>query len=101
MPASAGSSGVSADASAAATTEAGGVHCSGTSCSLTLSHDDPQAKVLGTTVSLGAVQNGKATLGVAGHDVSCAQGQKVTAGPLTLTCSTVTDSSVTLTASLG
>jgi hypothetical protein len=33
--------------------------------------------------------------------VSCAQGEKVEAGPLTLECTEVTDDSVKLTASVG
>jgi hypothetical protein len=76
------------------------VDCSLTSCSITLSGDG-QVEVLGTTVSLARVENGRATLGVAGKEISCAQGEDVAAGPLTLSCTTVTDDGVTLTASLG
>ena len=41
-----------------------------------------------------------ATLSVGGASVSCAQGETVSAGPLSLTCSTVEADSVELTASL-
>ena len=77
------------------------VSCSGTSCSVTLTGDGAKADVLGSTLSLGGIANGRATLGVAGASVSCTQGQSVSAGPLHLTCSTITGDSVTLTASLG
>ena len=77
------------------------VSCSGTSCSVTLTGDGAKADVLGSTLSLGGIKNGTATLGVAGASVSCTQGQSVTAGPLHLTCSTITGNSVTLTASVG
>lgn len=88
-------------ASSAANKVGKAVDCSGTSCSVTLSSDAKQADVLGTTISFNGVQGGKATLRVGDHDVSCAQGDKVSAGPLALECTTVSDSSVTLTASLG
>lgn len=107
---SAGSGTAQSGAAASATATTGGsgaggsagngVRCSGTSCSVTLSANQ-QAEVLGTSISLGSVQNGRATLGVAGKNVSCAQGEKVSAGPLQLTCSAVTSDSVTLSASLG
>src|SRR3954447_15199087 len=52
----------SASAGATATTDEGsdnaGVNCSGNSCSLTLSGDH-QAHVLGTTIKLADVQNGR------------------------------------------
>jgi len=77
------------------------VSCSGTSCSVTLSGDGASADVLGNTVTLSGISNGKATLGAGDASVSCTQGQSVDAGPLHLTCSTITDTAVTLTASLG
>jgi hypothetical protein len=76
------------------------VDCAGNSCSVTIS-GDATANVLGTQISLGDVQNGRATLGVGDRQVSCAQGESVSAGPLTLECTTVTGDSVTLTARLG
>ena len=78
-----------------------GVDCTGTSCSLTLTGDGAQADVLGTQVSLGTVQDGRATVRVGDREVSCSQGESVSAGPLTLECTTVTADTVTLTASLG
>ena len=106
--AGAGTSGPSVGASASASIgdvgasgSAGAVDCSGTTCSVTLDTGDNQATVLGQTVSLGKVENGEATLGVAGHDVTCRQGDSVSAGPLKLTCSTVTADSVTVSAKLG
>ena len=74
--------------------------CSGTSCSVTIS-GDAQTQVLGTQISLGDVQDGRATLSVGDRQVSCSQGESVSAGPLKLECRTVTQDSVTLTASLG
>jgi hypothetical protein len=76
------------------------VSCSGTSCSVTLSGDGAQAEILGTTLSLGEVQDGRASLSVAGASVSCAEGESVTAGTLELECTSVTEDSVELTASL-
>ncbi len=81
-------------------TEAG-VACTGTSCSLTLTGDGAQADVLGTQVSLGTVQDGRATVRVGDREVSCSQGKSVSAGPLALECTTITADAVTLTASLG
>lgn len=102
---SSGSTGASTSAgstsSAGGSSTPGGVDCSGTSCSLTLSGEDAQADAFGTRISLGGVENGRATLRVGDADVSCGQGESVSAGPLTLKCTTVTADSVTLTASLG
>jgi hypothetical protein len=78
-----------------------GVDCSGNSCSVTLAGDGAEADVLGTSVVLGGVENGRATVRVGDQDLSCGQGESVSAGPLTLSCSTVTEDTVTLTASLG
>jgi hypothetical protein len=77
------------------------VNCSAGSCSLTLSGDGAQADVLGTPVTLGAVEDGRATVRVGDREVSCSQGESVSAGPLTLECTTVTADTVTMTASLG
>src|SRR3712207_3856385 len=75
--------------------------CSGSECSVTLTGSDAQVEILGTTLSYGGVQDGRATLDVGNVGVSCAQGETVNAGPLTLTCTTVEADSVELTASLG
>ena len=77
------------------------VSCSGNSCSVTLSGDGAKAKVLGSTIGFIGASNGQASVSVAGHTVSCTQGQRVSAGPLHLECTKVTDGSVELTASLG
>jgi hypothetical protein len=76
------------------------VSCSGSSCSVTLSGEGAEAEILGTTLSFDGVQDGRASLSVAGAGVSCAEGESVTAGSLELECTTVTDDSVELTASL-
>jgi hypothetical protein len=76
------------------------VSCSGSSCTVKLSGDGAEAKILGTTVTLGSVENGKASLSVGDASVSCAEGESVTAGPLDLQCSSVTEDSVELTASV-
>lgn len=76
------------------------VSCSGSSCSVTLSGEGAEAEILGTTLSFDGVADGRATLSVAGGSVSCAEGESVSAGPLQLQCSSITDDSVELTASL-
>jgi hypothetical protein len=88
-----------ADASGSAGSE-NNVDCSGTSCSVTL-NSDGQVDVLGKTIRLGSIENGRATLSVGDDSVSCTQGEDVSAGLLTVTCTAVTTHSVTLTASLG
>lgn len=77
------------------------VHCSGTSCSVTLTGDVTSVDVLGTPVTFGGVTDGQATIGVGGRRLSCRQGESVSAGPLRLTCTTVQRDRVTLTAGLG
>jgi len=77
------------------------VDCSGNSCTATLTVNDANAEILGNTLAFGGVENGRATLSVGDASVSCAQGEEVAAGPLTLTCTTVTEESVELTAGLG
>jgi hypothetical protein len=77
------------------------VTCSGGTCTVTLSGEGAEADVLGTTLTFGGVQDGKASLSVGGASVSCGEGETVTAGPLQLKCSGVTTDSVDLSASLG
>jgi hypothetical protein len=55
--------------------------------------------VLGTTISLDSISNGRANLRVGGQGVSCSEGQTVSAGSLDLTCTSVTDDTVAFTAS--
>ena len=68
---------------------------------MTLSGSDAEVEILGTSLSFGGVQDGRASLSVGNASVSCAQGETVSAGPLTLTCTTVETDSVEVTASLG
>ncbi|SDY49354.1 hypothetical protein SAMN05660209_03012 [Geodermatophilus africanus] len=75
--------------------------CSGSECTVTLSGSDAEVEILGTSLSFGGVQDGRASLSVGNASVSCAQGETVSAGPLTLTCTTVETDSVEVTASLG
>ena len=77
------------------------VSCSTSSCSVTLTGDGAEAEILGTTLTFGGTQDGRASLSVGGASVSCGEGESVTAGPLQLTCTSVTDDAVELTASLG
>jgi hypothetical protein len=77
------------------------VDCAGTSCSVTLSGDGAEAEVLGTPIVLDAVESGRASIRVGDQEIGCTQGEGVSAGPLSLECTTVTEDSVTMTASLG
>ena len=76
------------------------VSCSGGECTVTLSGNGAEAEILGQSLAFAGTENGRATLRVGDASVSCAQGEDVAAGPLTLACGTVTDDSVELTASL-
>ncbi len=77
------------------------VDCSGTTCTVTLEGDGAKASILGHDVAFVGTENGKATVSVGDASVSCAQGESVSAGPLSLTCTTVTDNSLQLTAKAG
>ena len=77
------------------------VSCSGKSCTATLTGDGAKAKILGHDLAFAGTQNGRATLSVGDQSVSCAQGDSVDAGPLSITCTTVTDNSLTITATIG
>lgn len=76
------------------------VSCSGTSCSVTLKGDGASADLLNTSIAFGGVENGRATLRVGDKEVSCGQGESVSAGPLRVECTEVTEDAVTVTASL-
>ena len=77
------------------------VSCSTSSCTATLSGDGAEAEILGTTITFGGVsQDGRATLGVGDASVSCAEGESVGVGPLSVTCTKVSEGSVELTASV-
>ena len=77
------------------------VSCSGGSCSVTLSGNGANATVLGKSLAFAGTSDGRATVSVGDSSVSCTEGQRVSAGPLELACTKVTDGSVELTASLG
>ena len=75
--------------------------CDTNSCTVTLSGDGAEVDLpIGPTISLGSVENGRASISVGGASVSCAEGESVAAGGLSLECTTVTDGEVKLTASL-
>ena len=76
------------------------VQCSPSACTVTLEGTDAQVEVLGQTLTFSGTQDGRASLGVAGANVSCAEGESVAAGPLDLECTSVTEDSVELRASL-
>ena len=76
------------------------VSCTTSSCTATLTGDGAEADILGTKVTFGGIQDGKASLGVGGASVSCAEGESVAAGPLQLECTSVTADAVEITASL-
>ena len=92
--------GISLAALSGCTFTSNNVSCSPSSCSVTLSGEGAEADILGTTLSFAGTENGRASLSVGGASVSCGQGETVSAGPLTLECTAVTDTSVELTASL-
>ncbi len=77
------------------------VSCSTSSCTVTLSGEGAEAELFGTTLTLGGVQDGRATLSAGGASVSCGADESVTAGPLQVECTSVTADSVELTATLG
>lgn len=76
------------------------VDCSGQSCELTL-QSGQEADVLGTTLAFTSSEDGTATIRVGNDDATCREGEGIEAGPLSLECTTVTEDSVTLTATLG
>ncbi|SNS16223.1 hypothetical protein SAMN06893096_102296 [Geodermatophilus pulveris] len=102
--ATAGAEDTTATETGAAGTDGGtdaGVNCSGTSCEVTLTGDGAEADILGTPITLGTVADGRASIQVGDQELACSQGESVSAGPLTVECTTVTEDSVTMTASLG
>ncbi|SCX45908.1 hypothetical protein SAMN03159343_1698 [Klenkia marina] len=77
------------------------VSCSSNQCTATLTGEGSEASILGNSLVFAGTQDGRATLSVGDAEVSCATGESVSAGPLSLTCTSVEDDSVELTASLG
>ncbi|MGY1747594.1 hypothetical protein [Blastococcus sp. SYSU D00695] len=75
--------------------------CDTNSCTVTLSGTGTEVDLpIGPTISLGSVENGRASISVGGASVSCAEGESVSAGGLSLECTSVSDDEVKLTASL-
>jgi len=77
------------------------VDCSGSTCTVTLNGDGAKASILGNDLAFAGTKDGRATLSVGDAEVSCAEGESVSAGPLSLTCTSVTDDGVELTAKAG
>jgi hypothetical protein len=77
------------------------VSCSGSQCTVTLEGNGASANILGNEIGFAGTQDGRASLSLGDASVSCAQGENVSLGPLSLTCTTVTENSVELTASAG
>jgi hypothetical protein len=77
-----------------------GVSCTTSSCTVTLNGDGAEVDVFGNTVSLESVQDGRAGLQVGSASVTCAEGESVAAGPLSVECTSVSENSVELTATL-
>lgn len=95
----AGSLGLSALAGCSFSSET--FSCSASSCTVTLQGTDAEVEILGTTLAFTGTQDGRASLDVGGASVSCAEGENVSAGRLSMECTSVTDDRVELTASLG
>jgi hypothetical protein len=77
------------------------VDCSGTTCTVTLEGDGAKASILGNDLAFAGVQDGRATISVGDAEVSCAEGEDVSAGPLSITCTKVSENSLELTAKAG
>jgi hypothetical protein len=76
------------------------VSCSGSTCTATLSGVGASAEILGTKLKFGGTKGGRATLGVGNASVSCTEGQSINAGPLSVTCTKVSEGTLEITASL-
>ena len=93
--------GLSLAALSGCTITSNNVSCSGSTCSVTLSGEGAEAEIFNTGLSYGGTADGRASVSVGSTSVSCAEGESVSAGPLQLECTEVSDDSVTLSASLG
>ena len=78
-----------------------GVSCSGRTCTATLQGDDAKVSILGNDLAFAGVQDGQATVSVGDQSVSCTEGESVSAGPLSITCTSITEDTLEITASLG
>jgi hypothetical protein len=77
------------------------VSCSGSQCTVKLEGNGASANILGNDIGFAGTQDGRAGLSLGDASVTCAQGESVALGPLSVTCTTVTENSVELTASAG
>ncbi len=68
--------------------------CTNGSCWVALAGHDSEAEVFDTTIVLVSIEDDRATLRVADAEVSCVQGQTVSADDLELDCISVTDDTV-------
>jgi hypothetical protein len=75
------------------------VSCENDSCTVTLATGG-EAEILGNTLAFTGTEGGTATVTVGDAETSCAEGESVSAGPLSLECTDVSDESLTLTATL-
>jgi hypothetical protein len=75
--------------------------CDTNSCTVTLSGDGAEVDLpIGPTLTLGSVEDGRASISVGGASVSCAEGESVSAGGLSLECTSVSEDEVKLTATV-
>lgn len=75
--------------------------CDSNSCTVTLNGDGAEVDLpIGPSIRLGGVEDGRASISVGGASVSCAEGESVNAGGLSLECTSVSGDEVELTASL-
>jgi hypothetical protein len=86
---------------AACSSTSSATSCTGTTCAVTLNGTGSGVDVLGQHLAFAGTEGGRASISIGGRSVSCTEGQSVDAGPLTLTCSSITADSVRLTARLG
>ncbi len=77
------------------------VSCTSSSCDVSLAGSGAEVQVFGTSISLGGIEEGRVSVRVGDRTVSCRQGGTVSAGPLTLRCTRITQDTVTFTGSLG
>lgn len=77
------------------------VNCSGNSCTATLQGEDAKATILGNDLVFAGTEDGRASISVGDNSVSCTEGESVQAGPLSITCTSITDDGLELTAELG
>jgi hypothetical protein len=75
------------------------VSCTDTTCSVTLGGAGSAVEVLGSTIVFGGIRDGRASLRVGTRTVPLSAGGTVRAGQLVLTCTSVTEDTVSFTVS--